>query len=114
MEVILLLIRLFLAAIFALAGIGKLLDLKARKKRSKISACPKIWQNLSGCFAGRGNCYRVFAFVRSTTSWFGAIGAIFTSVDFYRRNDLADGAGQCAGLSLFRADSQRTGVSERV
>lgn len=82
MEIILLIIRLILFAIFALAGIGKLLDLKGSEKAVKDFGTP---DELAKFFAvGLPFAEIVFAvcllFVE--TSWIGAIGALLLLVTF--------------------------------
>ena len=75
MELILLLIRLILFAIFALAGIGKLLDLKGSEKAVKAFGTPEEFAKFFA--VGLPFAEIVFAgcllFVE--TSWVGAIGA---------------------------------------
>ena len=82
MEITLLTIRLFLFAIFALAGIGKLLDLKGSEKAVKDFGTP---EELAKFFAvGLPLAELVFAvcllFVE--TSWIGAIGALLLLLTF--------------------------------
>ncbi len=82
MEMILLLIRIFLAAIFMLAGIGKLLDLEGSEKAVKDFGTP---EELAKTFAiALPFAELVFAvmllFVE--TSWLGAIGALILLLTF--------------------------------
>lgn len=75
MEIILLLIRLFLAAIFALAGVGKLLDLKGAEKAVKDFGAP---QDLAKFFAVALPAVELLIallLLPASTAWFGAIGA---------------------------------------
>lgn len=82
MEITLLLIRLFLAAIFLLAGVGKLLDLEGSEKAVKAFGTP---EDLVKTFAVAlpfaeivfGVC---FLFVE--TSWLGAIGGLILLLSF--------------------------------
>jgi len=82
MEVILLLIRLFLAAIFALAGIGKLLDLQGSEKAVKDFGVP---ENLAKPFSVLLPVAEILIavfllFVQ--TSWLGAIGGFLLLLVF--------------------------------
>jgi peroxiredoxin/uncharacterized membrane protein YphA (DoxX/SURF4 family) len=82
MEIVLLLIRLILFAIFALAGIGKLLDLKGSEKAVKDFGTP---EELAKFFAiGLPFAEIVFAvcllFVE--TAWLGATGALVLLLSF--------------------------------
>ncbi len=82
MEIVLLLIRTILFAIFALAGIGKLLDLKGSEKAVKDFGTP---EELTRFFAvGLPFAELVFAvcllFVE--TSWIGAVGALILLLTF--------------------------------
>ena len=105
MEIVLFLIRLFLAAIFLLAGVGKLLDLEGSEKAVKAFGTPEDFA-------------KTFAIALPFAEIVFAVCLLFVAnfvarrdrrfdfaFEFYRRNDLAAGAGKRAGLSLFRRDS---------
>jgi len=82
MEIVLLFTRLFLAAIFTLAGVGKLLDLKGSEKAVKEFGTP---EELAKFFAiGLPFAEIVFAvcllFVE--TAWIGAVGALLLLLSF--------------------------------
>lgn len=82
MEITLLSIRLILFAIFALAGIGKLLDLKGSEKAVKDFGTPEEFAKFFA--VGLPFAEMVFAvcllFVE--TSWVGAIGALILLLSF--------------------------------
>jgi peroxiredoxin/uncharacterized membrane protein YphA (DoxX/SURF4 family) len=82
MELVLLLIRLFLFAVFAVAGIGKLLDLEGSEKAVKAFGTP---DNYAKFFAfGLPFAEIVFAvcLLFVGTSWIGAIGALILLLSF--------------------------------
>lgn len=73
MEILLLIIRLSLAAIFALAGIGKLLDLKGSEKAVKDFGVPEILAKPFSIFLPITEIAIAFSLLFVETSWFGAI-----------------------------------------
>lgn len=82
MEAILLIIRLFLFGVFALAGIGKLLDLEGAEKSVKAFGTP---DDLAKTFAiALPFAEIVFAvcFLFTGTSWLGGIGALILLLSF--------------------------------
>jgi peroxiredoxin/uncharacterized membrane protein YphA (DoxX/SURF4 family) len=82
MELLLLLVRLFLAAIFMLAGVGKLLDLEGSEKAVKDFGTPP---EMAKFFAVALPCAEiVFAVMLlfTETSWLGAIGALVLLLTF--------------------------------
>lgn len=82
MEAVLLLIRLALAAIFALAGIGKILDLNGSEKAVKGFGVP---ENLAKSFSvvlPIAEILIAFLLLPIATAWFGAIGAFLLLLTF--------------------------------
>lgn len=82
MEIVLLVIRLILFAVFALAGIGKLLDLKGSEEAAKAFGTP---DELAATFAvALPIAELIFAvcFLFPETSWIGSIGALILLLAF--------------------------------
>jgi peroxiredoxin/uncharacterized membrane protein YphA (DoxX/SURF4 family) len=75
MEIILLLTRLLLAAIFALAGVGKLLDLKGSEKAVKDFGVPKDLAKPFAVALPVAELLIALLLLPASTAWFGAIGA---------------------------------------
>ena len=69
-----LIIRLFLAAIFILAGIGKLLDLKGSEKAVKDFGVPEILAKPFSIILPIAEIAFAILLLFVETSWFGAIG----------------------------------------
>lgn len=76
METILLLVRLILAAIFSLAGIGKLLDLKGSKKAIQDFGIPAVLAKPLAVFLPVAEILVALLLLSVQTSWYGAIGAV--------------------------------------
>lgn len=74
MEVILLLIRIFLFAVFALAGIGKLLDLKGAEKAVKEFGVPEDLAKPLSIALPSAELLFAFLLLFTQTAWLGAIG----------------------------------------
>ena len=74
MEVFFLLIRLFLVAIFALAGIGKLLDLKGSEKAVKDFGVPEDLAKPFSVLLPVAEIFIAILLLFVQTSWLGAIG----------------------------------------
>jgi len=74
MEVVLLLIRIFLAAVFALAGIGKLLDLEGSEKAVKGFGVNEELAKPLAIFLPAAELLIALALLPVSTSWLGAIG----------------------------------------
>ncbi len=75
MEIILLIVRLVLAGIFILAGIGKLLDLKGSEKAVKDFGVPEGLAKPFSIILPIGEIAIAFSLLFIETSWFGATGA---------------------------------------
>lgn len=76
MEAVLLLIRIFLFGVFALAGIGKLLDLEGSEKAVKEFGVNEELAKPLAIFLPASELLIALAFLTVSTSWFGAIGAV--------------------------------------
>ena len=82
MEIILLLIRLTLFAIFALAGIGKLLDLKGSEKAVKDFGTPEEFAKFFAVALPFAEIVFAVCLLSVGTSWIGAIGALILLLSF--------------------------------
>lgn len=82
MQEILLLIRLFLFAIFALAGIGKLLDLKGSEKSVKAFGTPEEFAKFFAIGLPFAEIVFAVCLLFVETSWIGAIGAMILLLSF--------------------------------
>src|SRR5689334_3545751 len=74
MEVILLLIRIFLFAVFALAGVGKLLDLKGSEKAVKEFGVPEGLAKPFAIALPVAELLFALLLLPASTAWLGAIG----------------------------------------
>lgn len=75
METLLLVVRLILVGIFALAGIGKLLDLEGSKKAVRDFGVPEILAKPFAVLLPIAELVVAALLLFVQTSWFGAIGA---------------------------------------
>lgn len=75
MEIILLLIRIILAAIFALAGVGKLLDLQGSKKAVRDFGVPDVLARAFAILLPVAEIAIATLLLFTQTAWFGAAGA---------------------------------------
>jgi len=82
MEIILLLIRLLLFAVFALAGIGKLLDLEGSEKALKAFGTPEEFAKTFAVALPFAEIVFAVCFLFTETSWLGAIGALILLLSF--------------------------------
>lgn len=82
MEVFLLLIRIFLAAIFAVAGIGKLLDLEGSEKAVKAFGTPDEFAKFFAIALPFAEIVFAVCLLFVSTSWLGAIGATILLLTF--------------------------------
>lgn len=82
MDVILLLIRIFLAAIFAIAGIGKLLDLEGSEKAVKAFGTPEEFARVFAIALPFAEIVFAVCLLFVSTSWLGAIGATILLLTF--------------------------------
>ncbi len=82
MEIILLIIRLLLFAVFALAGIGKLLDLKGSEKALKAFGTPEEFAKTFAVALPFAEIVFAVCFLFTETSWLGAIGALILLLSF--------------------------------
>ena len=82
MEVILLLFRLILFAIFALAGIGKFLDLDGSEKAVKDFGVPENLAKPVSVLLPAGEILIALLLLSATTSWFGAVGGFLLLLVF--------------------------------
>ncbi len=77
MEMVLLLLRLGLSGIFALAGLAKFLDLKGSEKAFKEFGIPDVLAKPLSIALSVFEIVIAVLFLSVETSWFGAIGASF-------------------------------------
>ncbi|CAN5591137.1 hypothetical protein BH18ACI1_BH18ACI1_21880 [soil metagenome] len=82
MEIILLLIRIFLAAIFTLAGIGKLLDLEGSEKAVKDFGVPKDLAKPFAVALPIAELIIAVLLLPVSTAWFGAISGFLLLLVF--------------------------------
>ncbi len=82
MEIILLLIRLFLAAIFMLAGIAKLLDLEGSEKAVKDFGTPEELAKFFAVALPFAEIVFAVMLLFTETSWLGAIGGLLLLLTF--------------------------------
>jgi peroxiredoxin/uncharacterized membrane protein YphA (DoxX/SURF4 family) len=82
MEVLLLLIRIFLFAIFAIAGVGKLLDLKGAEKAVKDFGTPEEFAKTFAIALPFAEIVFAFCFLFVDFAWFGALGALLLLLTF--------------------------------
>ena len=82
MEMILLLLRILLAGIFALAGIAKFLDLKGSEKAFVEFGVPRAIALPSSIALATFEIAIAGLFLVTTTSWFGSVGASFLLILF--------------------------------
>lgn len=82
MEIVLLLIRIFLFAIFAVAGIGKLLDLKGSEKAVKEFGTPEELAKFFAVALPLAELVFAVCLLFVETSWTGAIGALILLLSF--------------------------------
>ena len=82
MDVLLLLIRIFLAAIFAVAGIGKLLDLEGSEKAVKAFGTPDEFARFFAIALPFAEIVFALCLLFTSVSWLGAIGATVLLLSF--------------------------------
>jgi peroxiredoxin/uncharacterized membrane protein YphA (DoxX/SURF4 family) len=82
MEVILLLTRLLFAGIFALAGIGKLLDMKGGEKVMSDFGVPQGFAKTAAIVLSVAEVFIAFLFLSTSTAWLAAIAAILLLAGF--------------------------------
>jgi len=82
MEIILLLIRIILFAIFALAGVGKLLDLKGSEKAVKDFGTPEEFAKFFAVALPFAEIVFAVCLLFVETAWLGAIGALILLLTF--------------------------------
>ena len=82
MEIVLLLIRLVLFAVFALAGIGKLLDLKGSEQAVKDFGTPEEFAKTFAIAIPFAEIIFAFCFLFVSTSWVGALGGFILLLSF--------------------------------
>jgi len=82
MEIILLLIRIILCGIFALAGIGKLLDLKGSEKAVKDFGVPEDLAKPVSVLLPIAEIFIAILLLFVQTSWLGAIGGFLLLLVF--------------------------------
>src|SRR5215203_7349546 len=76
MEVLLLLIRIFLAGVFALAGVGKLMDLTGSEKAVKEFGVPVEFAKPLSVALPSAELLIAALLLLVSTAWLGAIGAV--------------------------------------
>lgn len=82
MEIVLLIIRLVLFGVFALAGIGKLLDLKGSEKAVKDFGTPEEFAKTFAIAIPFAEIIFAFCFLFVSTSWVGALGGFILLLSF--------------------------------
>ena len=82
MEMALLLIRLFLFGVFALAAIGKLLDLKGSEKAVKEFGTPEEFAKFFAVALPFAEIVFAVCLLFPETAWLGAVGALFLLLSF--------------------------------
>src|SRR5687768_10458632 len=82
MEIVLLIIRLVLFAVFALAGIGKLLDLKGSEQAVKDFGTPEEFAKTFAIAIPFAEIIFAFCFLFVSTSWAGALGGFILLLSF--------------------------------
>ena len=82
MEILLILIRLILFAVFMLAGIGKLLDLKGSEKAVKEFGTPEELAKFFAVALPFAEIVFAVCLLFAETSWLGAIGALILLLSF--------------------------------
>jgi peroxiredoxin/uncharacterized membrane protein YphA (DoxX/SURF4 family) len=82
MELLLLIIRLVLFAVFALAGLGKFLDLKGAEKAVKDFGTPGEFAKPFAILLPFAEIVFAFCFLFPSTSWVGALGGLILLVSF--------------------------------
>lgn len=82
MEIVLLVVRLFLFGVFALAGVGKLLDLKGSEKAVKGFGVSDKIANPVSFFLPLFEIAIGFLFLFNSTSWIAAIGGLILLLVF--------------------------------
>ncbi|MDQ3798627.1 MAG: redoxin domain-containing protein [Acidobacteriota bacterium] len=82
MEILLLLIRLFLVAIFLLAGVGKLLDLEGSEKAVKAFGTPEEYAKTFAVALPFAEIVFAVCLLFVETSWLGAIGGLILLLSF--------------------------------
>ncbi|HLM61001.1 MAG TPA: MauE/DoxX family redox-associated membrane protein, partial [Pyrinomonadaceae bacterium] len=82
MEILLILVRLILFAIFMLAGIGKLLDLKGSAKAVKEFGTPEELAKFFAVALPFAEIVFAVCLLFAETSWLGAIGALILLLSF--------------------------------
>lgn len=82
MEVLILLIRIFLFAIFAAAGVGKLLDLKGSEKAVKDFGTPEEFAKTFAVALPFAEIVFAVCFLFVDFAWFGALGALILLLTF--------------------------------
>jgi thiol-disulfide isomerase/thioredoxin len=82
MDVVLLIIRLVLFGVFALAAVGKFLDLKGSEKAVKDFGTPDEFAKTFAIALPFAEIVFAFCFLFVTTSWIGAIGALILLLTF--------------------------------
>ena len=82
MEIVLLIIRLVLFAVFALAGIGKLLDLKGSEQAVKDFGTPDEFAKTFAIAIPFAEIVFAFCFLFVSTSWVGALGGLILLLSF--------------------------------
>lgn len=82
MEIILLFIRIFLFAVFAVAGVGKLLDLEGSEKAVKEFGAPEELSKTLAIALPFAEIVFAVCLLFVSTSWVGAIGALLLLATF--------------------------------
>jgi peroxiredoxin/uncharacterized membrane protein YphA (DoxX/SURF4 family) len=107
MEVSLLVIRLILFAVFAVAGIGKLLDIKGSVKATENFGVPESLSKIIGNLLPYLELLLAVGLLYQTTSWFAAIGltCLLTAFIVGMLNQMRLGnAPECHCFGQFRSE----------
>ena len=82
MDYVLLIIRLVLFAVFALAAVGKFLDLRGAEKAVKDFGTPEEFAKTFAIALPFAEIVFAFCFLFVSTSWVGAIGGLILLLSF--------------------------------
>jgi peroxiredoxin len=76
MDMLLIASRLLLSAVFAVAGVAKLLDLEGSQRAMREFGLPTSWANILGYLLPLAELAIALALLPAATAWWGALGAL--------------------------------------
>src|SRR5215204_2584749 len=82
MDLILLIVRLILFAVFALAAVGKFLDLKGAEKAVRDFGTPEEFAKTFALLLPFAEIVFAFCLLFASSSWVGAIGGLLLLLSF--------------------------------